>query len=305
MNTENHHDSEKKQISLSMAIQSLPIMDAEPYLSMQVMNLEVVDGFLENLERQLLREYLKKDKLPLPDALLVSALSQMWIFAVYELLRTWRQRCRKIIQFAEELSKLNGSKRKKHIANQQNNLKEASPYLDDFSPPFSTTFERAANDDDYVKTVKGAFDSSERPFRKIEALRIHLAKHEVPKTKGSFALAPGYDRIDMVNGSMYWQFSLRGKEVDVISRKDIAGLCRGLVEDRSQYMLPLDMQKKITNIPDFFYGVKRVSVKFSDKSEYHNVFVSWNKEVISVDTYEHIPFDVSKIVEVSEEQESI
>ncbi|MFC1552057.1 hypothetical protein ACFL6P_05755 [Candidatus Latescibacterota bacterium] len=305
MNTENQHESEKEQISLSKAIQALPVMEAEPYMSMQVLNLEVVDSYLVDMERQLLREYLKKDRLPLPDALLVSALSQMWIFAVYELLRTWRHRCTEVLQFAEELSNLKGSKRESHIAKKQKKLKEVSPYFDDFSPPFSTTYERVANDDNYVKSVRNAMNSTLRPYRKIEALRIHLAKHEMPKARGSSSLSPGYDRIDMVTGSMYWQVSLRGNEVDVISRREVAGLCRGLLEDRSQYMLPLDMQKKISNIPKLFYGVKRISVKLSDNSEYHNVIVLWNIEVTSVANYENIPFDVSKIVDVSEETESL
>lgn len=71
---------EDQSISLIKAVQSLPLMDDDPYLYMQVMNLGVVDEFLVDLERQLLREYMETDRTPTPDAIFVFALSQMWIF---------------------------------------------------------------------------------------------------------------------------------------------------------------------------------------------------------------------------------
>jgi hypothetical protein len=62
------------------------------FLSMQGQNVMLVDLYLRDLERDLLRELIEIERTPLPATLIVSALSQMWIFAVYELLRTWRQR---------------------------------------------------------------------------------------------------------------------------------------------------------------------------------------------------------------------
>ena len=44
---------------------------------------------------------------------------------------------------------------------------------------------------------------------------MSLAKHELPGVKGSFVMAPGYGRIDMSDGSIYWQLVLRGNEVDM------------------------------------------------------------------------------------------
>jgi hypothetical protein len=40
----------------------------------------------------------------------------------------------------------------------------------------------------------------------VEELRINFAKHEVPKARGMVAEMPGYARVDLVKGSLYWQF---------------------------------------------------------------------------------------------------
>jgi hypothetical protein len=61
------------------------------FLHMQLINIELVDRYLEQLEADLLNEYDQRESTPLPQAMFVSAISQMWIFAFYELLRTWKQ----------------------------------------------------------------------------------------------------------------------------------------------------------------------------------------------------------------------
>lgn len=294
---------EVQPISLIKAIQSLPLMNDDPYLYMQVMNLGVVDDFLLDLERQLLREYMETERTPTPDAIFVSALSQMWIFAVYELLRTWRQRCRELFEFYEHLDKLTGSRREAYITAKKEKLQKSSPYSDDREPFRWGPLERATIDHGFVDNVRIAFDSSEACFRKIEALRMHLAKHEMPKAQGSSTMAPGYGRIDMMNGSIYWQVFLGRNEVDIISRRGIADSCRKLNVDRSKYILSLFLQKKVQAFPESSYGAKMVRVKLSDETEYRKVFVLWNKEVGAVLGFEDIPFDVSEIVDVFEDKD--
>src|SRR5258706_2878011 len=75
------------------ALSSLPLFD-DIYLKMQATNLDVVDDFLEQQEHQLLEELFEQERTPIPITVFVTALSQMWGFAVYELMRTWRQRVR-------------------------------------------------------------------------------------------------------------------------------------------------------------------------------------------------------------------
>ena len=69
-------------------INSLPLVDA--YLELQVNNLALVDVHLRDLESQMARGYRIDDKLPQPLTMLVSALSQLWVFGLYEILRTWK-----------------------------------------------------------------------------------------------------------------------------------------------------------------------------------------------------------------------
>ena len=233
----------------------------------------------------------------------VSAITIPLHFAVYELLRTWRQRCRELFEFDEHLGKLAGSKREAYITAKKEKLQTSSPYSNDREPFRWKTLEQATNDRGFVSNVRKAFDSSESCFRKIEALRMHLAKHEMPKAPGSSTMAPGSSRIDMMNGSIYWQVFLGGNEVDIISRRDIADSCRELSVDKSKYILSLALQKKVQTFPKFSYGAKSVCVKLSDGTEYRKVFVLWNKEVGRVLGYQDIPFDVSKIVDVFEDKD--
>ena len=299
MQTQDHE--EELSTLLRSAIQSLPVLDDEPYLRMQVTNIGVVDNLLNDLEKNLLHRYFELDKTPLPEAILVSSLSQLWIFGVYELLRTWRQRSRQVLQFVDKLERLTESERKDYILSKKEELQSGSPYLDDKIIPLWRSFERASSDGDFVITVRNAYDSSEVVFRQIEALRIHLAKHEIPKEKNSLSHAPGYGRIDTSNGSIYWQVLLRGGHVDVISRKGIADACRDLQKDKSQYILPRDIQEKVAKVPEVFYGVKNLSLKLADGTEYHDVIVLWDKEISYVEGHESVPFNAKNVVDIIDE----
>jgi hypothetical protein len=294
----NRPNQERDRVTISDALRSLPMLGEDFYLQMQALNLGVVDDFLVDLESELLREYMELEKTPVPSAVFVSALSQLWIFGVYELLRTWRQRVREVLHFVEKLNMLGPSAQEAQIATQREKLQRTSPYPDGIDDLRWSFFEQAINDKDFLRRLQVAVDSSELVFRRIEALRIHLAKHEVPKAKGSSAMAPGYGRIDMVNGSIYYQVLLRGNEVDIISRRDIAESCRSLTRDRTPYMLPPKIREQLARIPEWGYGVKRVTVKLVDGSKFSDVFVAWDREVTSVGSHEKLPFEIADIVEV-------
>jgi hypothetical protein len=69
-------------ISFDELLWKLPLFD-DLFLSMQGQNVMLVDLYLRDLERDLLRELIEIERTPFPATLVVSALSQMWIFAVY------------------------------------------------------------------------------------------------------------------------------------------------------------------------------------------------------------------------------
>ena len=67
-----------------------------------------------------------------------------------------------------------------------------------------------------------------------------LAKHEVPRQGGAYAGAPGYGRIDMSTGSIYWQVELGRNEVTVLSRRGLADALR-MVACPNDRILPVAM----------------------------------------------------------------
>jgi len=201
-------------ISISELIWKLPLFD-DLFLSMQGQNVMLVDSYLRDLERDLLRELIEIERTPLPATLIVSALSQMWIFAVYELLRTWRQRVKDLKRDAQ-----------KPAGQQAVHSKLAGPY---YQGQLAHLRKKPA----YAKELDRAVTLMEPLFRRIEALRMNLAKHEVPKLHGVPAMAPGYGRIDGMTGSISWQVDLGNNLVDLVSRRSLADQLKTLVVDKS------------------------------------------------------------------------
>jgi len=102
----------KKDIgdNLAWALQSLPLFE-DVFLGMQAFNLGMVHEFLLEIEGDLLRELLELERTP-PNTTFVSAISQLWIFGLYELLRTWRQRADEIENFASKVSQATETNRR-------------------------------------------------------------------------------------------------------------------------------------------------------------------------------------------------
>jgi hypothetical protein len=99
---ESDYDDDVPQAGIAEVLRALPLCD-ELYLGMQAMNIDVVDQFLEAQESRLLTEYMEDERTPFPTVMFVSALSQMWVFALYEFLRTWRQRARDLLRWGKEV----------------------------------------------------------------------------------------------------------------------------------------------------------------------------------------------------------
>ena len=215
------------------AMRSLPLMGTL-FLHMQAMNLALIDDFLRDAEEGLLAEYIEIEKTPIQSAMFVSALSQMWIFALYELLRTWRQWVRDLLRYAEELADASArgdSERAEREREQARILEEATERQFVKDSEYISSFESAAEDQDFVQQLREADDRVLPIFRRIEALRVTLAKHEIPKLGGARAQAPGYGRISTENGSMYWFVVDREGSSEAISRRFLADLCCSLARN--------------------------------------------------------------------------
>jgi len=191
----------------------LPLFD-DLYLSMQGQNIMLVDSYLRNFESSLRTQLFEMERTPVASALFVSALSQMWIFAAYELLRTWRQRVQDLKRQAQQP--------------QKPAVQRGSPLRQLWELTWQEELRKLQKNKNYATELDEAYAKVEPLFRRIEALRMNLAKHEVPK-RSQRALAPGYGRIDGFDGSIYWQVDLGDNFVDIVSRRSLADHLRGIV----------------------------------------------------------------------------
>jgi len=62
--------------------------------------------------------------------------------------------------------------------------------------------------------------------------------------------------------------------------------------------LPDLIKDEIANMPEYSYGVNRVTVELKDGSKFDNVFVGWAEEIIKVESSDTVPFDPAQVVKV-------
>jgi hypothetical protein len=116
-------NDEAPHIGLAEAFRLLPL-STDPYLNMQAMNLDLVDQFLVEQEARLLHEYFEQERTPFPATMFVSAFCQLWIFGLYELLRTWRQRGRGIVRWSREFHALPPGDRPARLARKRTEIEK-------------------------------------------------------------------------------------------------------------------------------------------------------------------------------------
>jgi hypothetical protein len=208
---------------LSDALGSLQFLGDDPYLNMQAFNLSVVDQFIMRLEYDTLRKLHREESTPAPEAMFLSAQSQMWIFAAYELLRTWRER-------AEEIIKLHRNGGLKHkIAH----LEKDTGYFHPGRKTRSAQLRDVLADPSIIDKIKLNLRMIHILFARLAFIRVALAKHQVQGRRNSIAYAPGYGRINQWCGSLEYQLEVGRVILGTISRRDIADELRA-ISDRSK-----------------------------------------------------------------------
>lgn len=198
---------------------SLVFLENDMFLRMQAFNLQALDEWTTQLEYSVLREYMESERTP-EEAFFLNAQSQMWIMAIYELLRTWRQR----VKYVEDLANSNG------IPGEIERLRKETDYFHAGVEARINLLEDAAKDKGFVDRILRDRKRVHVPFRRIEAIRINLAKHEVRGKKGSIANMPGYGRINTWCGSLDYELSVGRYILGTISRRDVADSVRALAD---------------------------------------------------------------------------
>jgi hypothetical protein len=208
---------------LSEALGSLQFLSADMYLNMQAFNLSVIDQFIMGLEYDTLRKLHQEDSTPVPEVMFLSAQSQMWIFAAYELLRTWRERAKEVIKLHE-----NGGLEHK-IAH----LEKDTGYLHVGQKIRAAHLREVLADPSIIDKIQVDLRLIHIPFARLAFIRIALAKHQVLGRKNSIAYAPGYGRINQRCGSLDYQLEIGRVILGTISRRDIADELRA-ISDRGK-----------------------------------------------------------------------
>lgn len=205
-------------MGLYQSLSNLVFFSDDIYLRAQAHNLTLVDNFIMALEYKVLRELSKTDSTP-PDTYFLLAQSQMWIFAAYELLRTWRHRAKEIIKWHEN----HGLEKK--LAE----LLERDKAVSHFGLNIRIKqIKRVMDNKEIVSELTKQLLHTYIPFKRLEWVRVSLAKHEVSGNPKLAALMPGYGRINNWCGSLDFQLENGKYSMGYINRRDIADSIRAL-----------------------------------------------------------------------------
>ena len=206
------------QSELREALKSLALFASDPNFVNQAFNIALVDEFVMTLEARLLRQQFEEERTPIAEAAFVSAQSQMWIFATYELMRTWRQRAKDLVKWAE-----NGGLQAKLT-----HLGRPTPYVH-FGREFrARQIEAVLASPALIQRMHDDLRRTYISFARMEAIRVSIAKHEFRGAKNSVALMPTHGRINRWCGSMDFELENNGAILGTISRRDIADELRNI-----------------------------------------------------------------------------
>lgn len=152
--------------------------------------------------------------------MLVSALSQMWAFALYELLRTWRERIRGLRKQRENGMLIRHAERLEREAEKSHNIASLIR---------GAQARRVLDNPAVLALADGHLAAIQPAFGMLELLRINLAKHEAPGKSNVVPGVPGYARINAHCGALDFELVAGDRTTRVLNRRDIADQLRRTV----------------------------------------------------------------------------
>ena len=169
MDEDDYHDDDRLHPpefgpgDLTRALAGLTMLGDDPHLSMQASNVGAVDNFLNGLEDQVLREFGAEDGTP-TTAFFLQAQTQMWIFALYELVRTWRERARNMVNWSDN----------KVLDQMITKYRAPLRYAHHGREMFAKRLERLKDHPEVVQALRNDLLKTEQPFTWMEVLRMTL-----------------------------------------------------------------------------------------------------------------------------------
>lgn len=209
--------SEINMWELPESLCKLPLF-GDLYMRMQANNIGLIDRWLMDVEHGVLQRLIKEDRTPIDDAMFLNAQSQMWLFATYELLRTWQQRAKEVQKLVE-----NGGLKLKIEA-----LEADKGYINFGKKMRSAQLREIEASPQIVDDISAALKRIHIPFTQLEVLRVSLAKHEVRKRPKMPVSAPGYARIDRWTGSLSYELGGGRVILGFVTRRDVSDSIRNI-----------------------------------------------------------------------------
>jgi hypothetical protein len=192
---------------------------------MQAMNVGFVDAHVTQMEYYLLQEYIEIDRTPIESCMTVGALSQMWVYGTYEVLRMWRER-----KYHFEKWFGNGG-----IKQKIDSLEQSEDDIPNLTQDIrKRQLVRFQEDTSYRENIDYVWSVLEPAYKAIELYRMNLAKHSAPGKGNVIPRAPGYGRINTFCGSMNYELTIRTGEYTVLCRRDIADCLRDCITEIRQ-----------------------------------------------------------------------
>jgi hypothetical protein len=223
------------------ALKTLAGFSENPFLVMQAGQLCMIDNLLNALEDEVMRHQFDDDP-PRDKIALLGALSPMWVYAAYELQRTWRQRCEEVIKLGES-----GGLDFKAV-----HLERELGYRHYDRELRAEQLRDAQQRPELVEQMRVDLRRTEMGFTTLEFIRVALAKHEVSKrgSKKPIAFAPGIARPNRYCGSMEYEMSNGGAIIGNVTRRDIAETIRSIPEAKNPSDEDLAGFRAYMNPPD-------------------------------------------------------
>lgn len=205
---------------ITMGMKQLPFFKDDLYLGMQAMNVGIVDSVITEQEYVLLHEWFEIERTPIELAMAVSALSQMWVYGLYEVLRMWRDRR---YQFIKLLQTGGIEPKTEHMTDDESlNLTQEVR---------RRQLLRYRDDTAYRTAIENTWARIEPVYRMTELFRMNLAKHCAPGKDGVIPPAPGFGRINHWCGAMDYELVEKDGYFSVLNRRDLADALRAILKD--------------------------------------------------------------------------
>ncbi|AZS14668.1 hypothetical protein [Paenibacillus lutimineralis] len=193
-------------------LRSLLFYRDDIFLGMQAMNIGIIDPNITQFEYNLLETYIEKERTPSFEAMTVGAFSQMWIFALYEVLRLWRDR-------KYDFSKLfkNGG-----IELKLKSLADNEDHMNLTLHARRRQLEKFRDDQFFRDEVEYCWVQLEPVYKLVELYRMNMAKHAAPGKSNAIPIAPGYGRINSLCGALDYELLLDRDSYELLNRRNVA-----------------------------------------------------------------------------------